>query len=87
MRNLEHDEQGAVSIAATGEVLLMSTLDELEMVVADPEYGKTDSNHIFINAVPVLEVRAAPPLISSDSQIDSLIRYTHTHTADDYKYA
>jgi len=56
MRDVEHDEKGKVSVAATGDTLLMSALDELEMVVSDVSYGKTDSNHIFINAVPVLDV-------------------------------
>jgi hypothetical protein len=56
MRDLEHDEAGNVSIQATGDALLISALDELEVLVSEDTKGATDSNHIFINAVPVLDI-------------------------------
>jgi hypothetical protein len=58
LRDFEHDEAGDVSIQATGDKLLLSVLDELEILASDDKYGKSDSNHIFINVVPVLDVAA-----------------------------
>jgi hypothetical protein len=57
LRDFE-EVDGKVSIQATGDKLLLSVLDELEILVSEGKYGKTDSNHIFINAVPVLDVAA-----------------------------
>jgi acetyl-CoA carboxylase/biotin carboxylase 1 len=39
-----------------GETQIIEALDELELVFKSAEYGKTDCNHLYINAVPLVTV-------------------------------
>jgi len=42
--------------AHSGHTIIVDAMDELEVVVNDPRYGKVDGNHIFINVAPVLTI-------------------------------
>jgi hypothetical protein len=56
-----------------GERLILEALDELELVFSDKKYGRTDCNHVFINAVPT--VIMADPAAYAVRLHDLVMRY------------
>ena len=53
MRDHPDATQDASSFGqAAADSIIIGALNDLELVISDPRYGKTDCNHLFINSVP-----------------------------------
>jgi acetyl-CoA carboxylase/biotin carboxylase 1 len=61
-------------LLTAGETQLIEALDELEVAFANPTYGKTDCNHLFINAVPVIKT-TSPVKFAKMLQSNLINRY------------